>query len=331
MPKMLPPVCFCEYCGEKYFEFPKDSYRKLNQFPGRKAQSEHYAVCPKAPITIAKRSGTMKTNESNCPVCGLIMRANNIIRHCANKHAYVLSCCMPNKEKEQSKKHRCPIVIAFKDGGHTDVLKVCLVCKKGYTDGSVHKEMFADMRFDHKQCCKEFDKYAELFEPSETLMDLPFDIHATATKRKIRHVGSDAPEISFRETAVAVGGAGTADSAELEKLRTDYARQQKAIWRAMNPTEDEEDYEEPNIIDVEEWCKEHEEMIQTTLKDAKKPLYRKIADLEKKVADYESGREVARLKDRVRELEADRRGMAVFEDTMIKLGYKGKRIDSDSD
>jgi hypothetical protein len=37
------------------------------------------------------------------------------------------------------------------------------------------------------------------------------------------------------------------------------------------------------------------------------------------------------LKDRVKELMEDRRQTAVFEGTMVKLGYRGKPIDSDSD
>ena len=368
--KMLPPVCFCEYCNEKYFEFPKDGTRLINQYPGLKARAEHYKVCHKVPINVVGR--VMKSTEANCPVCGLIMRVDTILRHCAAKHAYTLSLCMRNDAKAKSKKHRCPIVIGYTDRGDTDVLKVCLVCKKGYTDGSVHKEGFEDMRYDHKECCKEFDKYKDLFEPSETLMDLPFSIHAPMRKVKSAppavivpgDIITAAPAAPAPPPVVIVpgdikplGGAGTALDAdeldELERLRKlteilesqrDELRQRllanqtaavkdnmKELMKALSfaMTMEEDTMEE--IDDMIEYVKGIDETINSAVKDAKKPLYRKIADLEKKVADYESGREVARLKDRVKELMEDRRQTAVFEGTMVKLGYRGKPIDSDSD
>jgi hypothetical protein len=221
------------------------------------------------------------------------------------------------------------------------------------------------MKHDHKDCIKRWPEFSEIFDYDEAQVELPFDVH-TSNERKRKHVAAvivpgdiitEPPVVIVPGDIKPLGGAGTAlDADELEELELlrkrneilekerDELRQRlqakqtaavkdnmKELMKALSfaMTLEEDTMEE--IDDMIEYVKGIDETINSAVKEAKKPLYRKIADLEKKVADYESGREVARLKDRVKELMEDRRQTAVFEGTMVKLGYRGKPIDSDSD
>ena len=373
MPKMLPPVCFCEYCNEKYFEFPKDGMRLLNQWPGLMARKEHYRVCDKVPFNVRGRvigGKKSKTGEGNCPCCGLIMRADKIVQHCAAKHAWQLVAATEKHDIELAKKYQLPVLRGQAMVGKEliDVVTCCLACKKGcIRTAPDHFQVggVLAMKHDHKDCIKRWPEFSEIFDYDEAQVELPFDVH-TSNERKRKHVAAvivpgdiitEPPVVIVPGDIKPLGGAGTAlDADELEELELlrkrneilekerDELRQRlqakqtaavkdnmKELMKALSfaMTMEEDTMEE--IDDMIEYVKGIDETINSAVKDAKKPLYRKIADLEKKVADYESGREVARLKDRVKELMEDRRQTAVFEGTMVKLGYRGKPIDSDSD
>ena len=347
------------------------------QATGHSKLFAHYKTCSKASEEVKGRVRNQSENrqsgphisETNCPLCGIILRADRIVPHIASNHSpLLLMKYMPQLEREQSLSYKIPVIKCYKDGKM--VFRFCIHCKKGCL-ATARTKVCADASIgiikrneNHKSCCEEFEAYKYLFEIKDAHEDLPFHLHncdnpdkpirktytadatdAYVARNEKADTDSEAEETEEEEPKNTViyseeieGYKTKVQMAEgLVKVRDIQLKARDTEIDALKEKLKEGQTADPDLLEIVPLLRtiaddKYEEFDYEDLKNALVKYIRQNADLETSLR-IEYQKAMARKDMIIAKLKEDIEDKDAYIDTFgtVSFGRGGKRIDPDSD